>query len=478
MYSCTSSFFLFFFSFFLTFSLPTTFSSLYFFHFPEVFLYAAKFNQTWCNKLWAVASNKNDFLWSNGLSFCCFPGTFFDSSTRPATRIESSNDGSFQCIDCLAGFITTSPNTLTTCEPCEQGKYQDEDGQFKCKACEPGKWSDVESLAVESGCIDCVSGKYSKPNGADSIDACVDCQPGKKGDATKTGADDESSCTPCKARTYSNQGGQTSCQNCGDNETSKSGSTFCTPSGSKMCDMMDDGSSGCTNSQATFEACTAGTYGEVPPTSQCLKCPTGYSSSKAATECQPWYVLLTVFLFHYCFYLFPTHDLCSPLLLLLLSSPPRNITVTKESSTPPSARHAQNAPQDSFKIKIPSPALRAKHVRLGTTACSRVPRRALIWVVSNPPTAKTTNTSTPLSLIASAVLLARPASVPLRSPKSKRSLVGSSVPATRRYLPGALFQELVLVDRIQRSRERSTQCLWSTTPNSVTTQHSVQTANV
>jgi hypothetical protein len=183
----------------------------------------------------------------------------------------------------------------------------------------------VESLTVESGCIDCVAGKYSKAKGSDSKQACVDCQPGKKGDAAKTGADDDSSCTPCEARTYSNQGGQTSCQKCGDDETSKSGSTFCTPSGSKMCDTMDDGSSGCTNSQATFEACTAGTYGEVPPTSQCLKCPRGYSSSKAATECQPWYVLLTFFLFHYCFYLFPTHDLCSAL-LLLLSSPLHNIT--------------------------------------------------------------------------------------------------------------------------------------------------------
>ena len=199
------------------------------------------------------------------------------------------------CESCPKGYASIYGQS--DCKECQVGKFaaeyvtETQTNAKSCSLCPAGKYGNSvtmieERLTAIAACESCVAGKYSSAEGADSIDACVGCQPGKKGDIAITGADDGSSCTPCEARTYSNQGGQTSCKNCGDDETSKSGSTFCTPSGSKMCD--DGSSSGCTDSKAIFEACTAGTYGEVPPSNQCLECPTGYSSSKAATECQPW----------------------------------------------------------------------------------------------------------------------------------------------------------------------------------------------
>ena len=135
------------------------------------------------------------------------------------------------------------------------------------------------SLSVESGCIDCAAGRYSKPKGADSIDACVNCQPGKKGDVAKTGADDESSCTPCDAHTYSDQSGSTSCTPVepGHYRAKGGSASILVPYGSMISD-----------DKSSFQACPTGFYGEVPPTKQCLECPVGYSSSKAATECQPW----------------------------------------------------------------------------------------------------------------------------------------------------------------------------------------------
>ena len=144
--------------------------------YSAVFDGAAKFNQTWCNNVWLSIATKDDFVGSRGLSFCCFPGTYFDTSTAMVNSHSNGADA-FQCEDCPVGFIITSPNTLTTCDPCEPGEYQDEEGQFKCKRCGSGKWSNVKSLTVESGCLDCEAGKYSTPEGADSINACVDCQP-------------------------------------------------------------------------------------------------------------------------------------------------------------------------------------------------------------------------------------------------------------------------------------------------------------
>ena len=59
----------------------------------------------------------------------------------------------------------------------------------------------------------------------------------------------------------------------------------------------------------------------------------------------------------------------------------RNVRLaTKESSILTQAVHAQNAPQDSSKIKAPSQVLRAKIAQQDTTAPSQAPRPAPILV--------------------------------------------------------------------------------------------------
>ena len=231
-----------------------------------VFFRASKFNHTWCNRMWAGAPiSKSAFLGSSGLSFCCFPGRFFNSSTA---KIITANDDSFQCTKCPAGRITTSPNVATTCDPCDPGEYQDELGQFKCKPCASGKWSNVTSLSSESGCLNCTAGKYSKPNGADSIEACVDCQPGKKGGVAKTGASDESSCTPCNAHTYSEQSGQTSCIEV------KPGHQRSGPTTQVECSAGKYGTGG----NATCQNCDVGQFQDAPGSTTCRGCPSGWAN--------------------------------------------------------------------------------------------------------------------------------------------------------------------------------------------------------
>ena len=139
-----------------------------------------------------------------------------------------------------------------------------------------------QRLTASAACESCPSGRYSSAEGVALASGCISCPPGKA--SNQRGNANDEDCASCTAGKFSSTAGALQCQSCDSTETSMNGSTFCTPSGSKIC--VD--SSGCSDVKATFEACTAGTYGEVPPTKQCLECPVGYSSSKAATECQPW----------------------------------------------------------------------------------------------------------------------------------------------------------------------------------------------
>ena len=167
-------------------------------------------------------------------------------------------------------------------------------------------------------------------------------------------------------------------------------------------------------------------------------------------------VFLKNFFFHsFYFSCSPPHHVASsplsffPLLLHLTTS------ATRVSSIPTPAVHAPSAPQDSSKIKTPTQVPRAKHVQLDTTATLTVPLPAPISVASNPLTARTTSTIMSLSLIASAVLAARPVSVPLILHKSKQNLDGSSVPIILKNLRSVLFQVHALEDPTQHSRINS-----------------------
>ena len=108
--------------------------------------------------------------------------------------------------------------------------------------------------------------------------------------------------------------------------------------------------------------------------------------------------MVSIFLFHFfsitfkfSFFVFLTRFSNSFFFLLLRL----NHTATRESPTPSLAFHAPSALQDSSKIKTPSQALHARHVRQDTTAPPRVPRPAPILVAGNPKIAMMTSTLMP-----------------------------------------------------------------------------------
>ena len=70
------------------------------------------------------------------------------------------------CIDCPPGKFL--PDNLHSdsgnCEPCAEGKHQDQAGQASCADCTPGQFIDVTGRRV---CTMCPVGKHSLSAGAD-----------------------------------------------------------------------------------------------------------------------------------------------------------------------------------------------------------------------------------------------------------------------------------------------------------------------
>jgi hypothetical protein len=111
--------------------------------------------------------------------------------------------------------------------------------------------------------------------------SCIPCSPG-----TFASSPGSLTCEDCPAGFLQREPKQARCEKVEDGKVVAEGgsASIQVPAGSKIC----GDNSGCTDKEAPFEACTTGFYGKVPPTKQCLECPVGFSSSKAATECQAW----------------------------------------------------------------------------------------------------------------------------------------------------------------------------------------------
>ena len=124
----------------------------------------------------------------------------------------------------------------------------------------------------------CPAGTYTNSTGSVS---CVPCSPGSF--ASLPGS---LTCDDCPTGWLQSEPKKSVCEKVEDGKVVAEGgsASIQVPAGSKICD--DD--SDCTDEKAPFEACTTGFYGKDPPTNQCLECPVGYSSSKAATECKAW----------------------------------------------------------------------------------------------------------------------------------------------------------------------------------------------
>ena len=122
-------------------------------------------------------------------------------------------------------------------------------------------------------------------------------------------------------------------------------------------------------------------------------------------------------------------------------------------------KHVKIVLLDGTNPKNLNQALAAKYVQqAGVLFSMKMPKKSAVALFAltlrDRTIAATTSTSTYHQHHASAVLLDLPASVPLYFLKSKQSLAGSSVSTIRTSLSSALFLALVLVDQIQRSREK------------------------
>ena len=117
---------------------------------------------------------------------------------------------------CLPGsFLAIS--SLTECEKCPSGKYQNENVFTKnscSKLCSPGKYSNETGRTSDADCKLCSPGKYSNETGRTSDADCKLCSPGKY--SNETGRTSNDQCTNCAPGLYSSEAGEAiySCKNC------------------------------------------------------------------------------------------------------------------------------------------------------------------------------------------------------------------------------------------------------------------------
>ena len=218
----------------------------------------------------------------------CFTSFVLSSDSKTCDPCNAGKFGASPgvCTNCTVGRYENSQGSLK-CKECARGQSQEQRGMIECNPCGVGTFANKTSLEQ---CYDCPKGYYMNDFGSAS---CFSCSPGKYAPEPKS-----LKCTNCPNGYLQEQQKSSSCYSVGAGQVVAKGgsSSIQVPLGSKICDAHGDGC----NSVDPFEACTEGTYGKNPPTNQCLKCPAGLSSSRAATECPPWYVsvLFEVFFFH------------------------------------------------------------------------------------------------------------------------------------------------------------------------------------
>lgn len=148
-----------------------------------------------------------------------------------------------ECSVCSAGKYVTLVNSVTVCESCPDGQYQDEIGKDVCKYCNAdGKYASGEGLTA---CLDCPNGYYSSYDNAEYLetersDQCEACGPGRFQNDLQGAW-----CVDCTSGKYNDKDGQGECKTCAD----------------------------------------AGTYATGLKQTSCADCPAGFKSGEAASSC-------------------------------------------------------------------------------------------------------------------------------------------------------------------------------------------------
>ena len=107
--------------------------------------------------------------------------------------------GSIYCQNCTVGKYYS----YGKCDPCQTGKYNDEEGMGECKNCERGKFQEDLGKTV---CVDCPVGRYQRITGQD---ACNACPRGRF-----QGSTGQEACDACPTGKYQGSEGRSSCKDC------------------------------------------------------------------------------------------------------------------------------------------------------------------------------------------------------------------------------------------------------------------------
>ena len=163
-----------------------------------MFTNASSFNQTFCSAIWekSIIITKEDFAGTQGMSFCCSPGSFYDTSaTLPP----------FSCSGCPSGKMSAKLNANTECVTCRPGKFSPLTGAMACSDCKEGQFS---SRGADQ-CTLCPAGKRKRKEDED---------------------EDDSACVECAVHTYQQHSGKDRCLSCpAGYEQLSQGSAFCLP---------------------------------------------------------------------------------------------------------------------------------------------------------------------------------------------------------------------------------------------------------
>ena len=164
-----------------------------------MFKNAASFNQTFCSAIWEKSIiTKEVFEGTQGMSFCCSPGSFYDTSaTLPP----------FTCSGCSSGKMSAKRSTNTECVTCKPGKFSPLTGAMACSKCKDGQFS----LSGADQCTLCPAGKRKRKEDEDEDE-------------------DDSTCVECAVHTFQQRSGREICLSCpAGYEQLLQGSAFCLP---------------------------------------------------------------------------------------------------------------------------------------------------------------------------------------------------------------------------------------------------------
>lgn len=210
--------------------------------------------------------------------------------------------GQFSCKPCSAGFTTefTGTNSSSLCSPtCDSG-YQ-LNGVGNCVACQIGQYRNATETST---CVNCPTGFITLTTATKSRSQCdiVACEAGTYRDNTTN------TCKDCPLNTYQPTKWQTECISCGDSarwrtettgSSSQSQCLYYCPSGYQVvsgtsCQICPIGyyKDNSINIQGTCTLCpnnlrTAGQGATSALNCTIYKCPVGYKPNAANNDCEP-----------------------------------------------------------------------------------------------------------------------------------------------------------------------------------------------